>query len=267
MDQGELEYEAFVDKFKPKKTTDDCYTPPDVYDTVLQWVSDEYGIQGRPVVRPFWPGGDYQHETYPAECVVIDNPPFSILSKICRWYLEHDIDFFLFAPYLTNFSADLPVNHIITDTTITYHNGAKVKTAFLTTLGDDFIRTAPSLSQAISAVQDTHKPQALPSYTYPDEVLTVSRVGQLDHYGIDLRISRSEVAHISRLDSQKTAGKNIFGNGFLMSSAAQARYDKAAKAAKAGKAGKAGKAANDFVWTLSPREHAIIDTLNNKTHD
>lgn len=235
-----------------------------MYDTVLQWVSDEYGIQGRPVVRPFWPGGDYQHETYPAECVVIDNPPFSILSKICRWYLEHDIDFFLFAPYLTNFSADLPVNHIITDTTITYHNGAKVKTAFLTTLGDDFIRTAPSLSQAISAVQDTHKPQALPSYTYPDEVLTVSRVGQLDHYGIDLRISRSEVAHISRLDSQKTAGKNIFGNGFLMSSAAQARYDKAAKAAKAGKA---GKAANDFVWTLSPREHAIIDTLNNKTHD
>lgn len=28
MDQGELEYETFVDKFKPKKTTDDCYTPP-----------------------------------------------------------------------------------------------------------------------------------------------------------------------------------------------------------------------------------------------
>lgn len=125
MEQGELEYEAFVDKFKPKKTTDDCYTPPDVYDTVLQWVSDEYGIQGRPVVRPFWPGGDYQHETYPAECVVIDNPPFSILSKICRWYLEHDIDFFLFAPYLTNFSADLPVNHIITDTTITYHKARR----------------------------------------------------------------------------------------------------------------------------------------------
>ena len=28
MEQGELEYEAFVDKFKPKKTTDACYTPP-----------------------------------------------------------------------------------------------------------------------------------------------------------------------------------------------------------------------------------------------
>ena len=22
------DYEAFVEKFKPKKTTDDCYTPP-----------------------------------------------------------------------------------------------------------------------------------------------------------------------------------------------------------------------------------------------
>ena len=257
MEQGELAYEAFVDKFKPKKTTDDCYTPPDVYDTVLQWVTDEYGIQGRPVVRPFKPGGDYQHEEYPDGCVVIDNPPFSILSKICRWYLEHDIDFFLFAPYLTNFSADIPVNHIVTDTTIVYENGAKVKTAFLTTLGEDFIRTAPGLSQAINAVQDAHKPMPLPSYQYPGEVLTVSRVGQLDHYGIDLRVSRSEVARISRLDSQKTAGKSIFGNGFLMSHALQARYIKAAKAAKA---------ANDFVWTLSPREHAIIDTLN-KTHD
>lgn len=106
-------------------------------------------------------------------------------------------------------------------------------------------------------MQDAHKPTPLPSYQYPGEVLTVSRVGQLDHYGIDLRVSRSEVARISRLDSQKTAGKGIFGNGFLMSHALQARYTKAAKAAKA---------ANDYVWELSPREHDIIDTLN-KTHD
>ena len=29
------DYEGFVEKFKPKKTTDDCYTPPAVYDYVL----------------------------------------------------------------------------------------------------------------------------------------------------------------------------------------------------------------------------------------
>ena len=30
-----FDYEAFVGKFEPKKTTDDCYTPPEVYDAVL----------------------------------------------------------------------------------------------------------------------------------------------------------------------------------------------------------------------------------------
>lgn len=34
MAQGET-YEQFVDKFKPKKTTDDCYTPPAVMDVVI----------------------------------------------------------------------------------------------------------------------------------------------------------------------------------------------------------------------------------------
>ena len=29
------DYDGFVEKFKPKKTTDDCYTPPAVYDLSL----------------------------------------------------------------------------------------------------------------------------------------------------------------------------------------------------------------------------------------
>ena len=28
MAKKNIDYEDFVDKFKPKKTTDDCYTPP-----------------------------------------------------------------------------------------------------------------------------------------------------------------------------------------------------------------------------------------------
>lgn len=28
------DYEGFVEKFKPKKTTDDCYTPPEIYEAV-----------------------------------------------------------------------------------------------------------------------------------------------------------------------------------------------------------------------------------------
>ena len=48
------DYEGFVEKFKPKKTTDDCYTPPAVYDYVLQYVADHCDIDGMTVVRPFF---------------------------------------------------------------------------------------------------------------------------------------------------------------------------------------------------------------------
>ena len=48
------DYQGFVDKFKPKKTTDDCYTPKPVYDVVLAWVDKHVGIKGRKVVRPFY---------------------------------------------------------------------------------------------------------------------------------------------------------------------------------------------------------------------
>lgn len=32
------DYDGFVEKFKPKKTTDDCYTPPLVYEAIADWV-------------------------------------------------------------------------------------------------------------------------------------------------------------------------------------------------------------------------------------
>jgi len=96
-------YEEFVEKFKPKKATDDCYAPPTIYEIVKQWAYNEYGIDPAKVVRPFYPGGDYKAFPYPDGAVVIDNPPFSILASICTFYLEHGIPFFLFAPSLTCF--------------------------------------------------------------------------------------------------------------------------------------------------------------------
>ena len=127
-------YEEFVEKFKPKKTTDDCITPPLVYDTIRDWVCSRYNIDPSCIVRPFWPGGDYESYTYPEGCVVLDNPPFSILSKICGFYLARGISFFLFAPSLTAFSGRsivMRVNHIICDAQIVYENGAMVRTSFV----------------------------------------------------------------------------------------------------------------------------------------
>ena len=68
------DYEGFVEKFKPKKTTDDCYTPPAVYEAVKDWACRKYSIDPACTVRPFWPGGDYEHFDYPAGAVVLDNP-------------------------------------------------------------------------------------------------------------------------------------------------------------------------------------------------
>lgn len=59
------EYKAFVDKFKTKKTTDDCYTPPAIYEAIAEWVASQYQVPRESFLRPFYPGGDYRREKYP----------------------------------------------------------------------------------------------------------------------------------------------------------------------------------------------------------
>ena len=90
----EKEYQAFVDKFKEAKTTDDCYTPPEIYDAIADWVAAEYGYRRDRFLRPFKPGGNYQAEEYPEGCAVVDNPPFSILASIVDWYLARNASAF-----------------------------------------------------------------------------------------------------------------------------------------------------------------------------
>ena len=99
-------YDDFIKKFNKtggghKLTTDDCYTPHDVYDIVLDWVIDKYDLSNdTKIVRPFYPGGNYKEFDYPTNCVVIDNPPFSILASIRKWYMKQGIKYFLFCPTL-----------------------------------------------------------------------------------------------------------------------------------------------------------------------
>ena len=149
MARGET-YEEFVAKFNKEKpkSTDDCYTPREIYEVVLDWANEKLNIGDRPIVRPFYPGGDFENYDYPENCVVVDNPPFSIFAKILRWYNEHRIDFFLFAPFLTSIKEGVTL--ICTDTTITYDNGAFVKTGFVTNMmGKLLCVTAPDLSTKI----------------------------------------------------------------------------------------------------------------------
>ena len=230
------EYRAFLDKFKPKKTTDDCYTPDNVYDAVLNWVISEYGIDKDNIVRPFWPGGDYEREHYPGGCTVVDNPPFSIISAICKRYQENGIKFFLFAPYLTNFSSQIKgCTHIVIDVDVMYENGATVNTSFITNLQPGCeIRTAPTLRNAIFEADRQNrkeKKRELPKYSYPPNVVTATMIGYLSKYGQNIQIASEDCFFIRALDAQKAKGKGLFGSGYLISEKAAAEKAAAEKAA------------------------------------
>ena len=62
LDLGQQEYTAFTEKFKAKKTTDDCYTPDNIFEAVAGWVAKEYHQDPTCFIRPFWPGADYTAE-------------------------------------------------------------------------------------------------------------------------------------------------------------------------------------------------------------
>ena len=247
-EEGDREkYDAFKAKFKPKKTTDDCYTPENVYQAVLGWVRSEFGLGDAEIIRPFYPGEDYQAREYPDGCVVVDNPPFSILAQIIRWYTERGVRFFLFAPALTLFSArGCDVCYIPCGSDITYENGAEVATSFVTNLDGCRVRTAPALYQAVKAanldnLRQNHK--ELPKYSYPDHVITAAIVQRWCQYGVEYRLEKKDCARISALDAQRPSGKSIFGGGYLLADAAAAERAAATR------------------WQLSERERMIIAEL------
>lgn len=259
-DQMEMtgEYAAFVEKFKPKKTTDDCYTPDNVYAAVHDWAVKEYGLEGARIIRPFYPRGDYKEEDYSGNCAVIDNPPFSILAEICCWYNQRGIRFFLFGPAKTLFAGSGldGIKYVICGLSIMYDNGASVDTSFATNMGQYKITVASDLYEAIKAADDENRKEvtkSLPKYDYPDHVLTAARIQSIAKYGQSLRIRAEDCAFIRALDSQRSAGKKVFGGGFLLSEKAAAEKVAAEKAA-------AEKAAAK-IWELSEREKEIIRRL------
>lgn len=252
------DYGKFVDKFQRKLTTDDCYTPSEVYKCILKYVSEKFNLTDREIIRPFYPGGDYENANYPEGCVVVDNPPFSILSKIARYYLEQNIKFFLFAPHMTLFSVNIDCTAIVCGADIIYENGAKVKTSFLTNmLGNIRVMGAPDLYQELIKINNPKK--NLPKYKYPSHVLTVSMVQKYVENGISIQLDKKEVTHCRGLDSQKNYKKALFGSGFLLSEKAAAKKLATEKLVVE----KLVVEKDDvIIWELSDRERKVIDSLN-----
>ena len=243
MEAETQEYLDFVEKFKPQKTTDDCYTPENVYNVVADWAAKKYGFDSSQVVRPFWPGGDFERFEYPEWCVVLDNPPFSILAKIRRFYNRRGIKYFLFAPSLTLFNMKYECNYIVAACNVTYANGAVVNTSFVTNMGEYLIETAPELTQAVKAANDENSTvKELPKYEYPSCVAHAARLNYLSVHGVHFKVAKNDALPISKLDEQGKDG--IFGGGFLLSERAAAERA-------------AAENVNRRVWKLSERELKI----------
>lgn len=260
-------YEEFVEKFKPKKTTDDCYTPPAVYEAVKDWAIKEYGWEGRPIVRPFWPGGDYENFDYSPDAVVIDNPPFSIISKIAAFYESCRIDYFLFAPGLTLFAIRHATSHIGVSAKIRYENGAIVNTSFIASRGP-LLRSAPDLYRIIDEIHQ--KTVLVPKnrqlvYRYPDALITSTTLSKFSRYGVEYASDTG--TRVNRLDAQADMKKSIFGGGYIVPPEDAARAQEAARKARAEKK-IAQEEAVAVHLDFSTREEAIAASLKGgEPHD
>ena len=246
------DYEKFITKFKAAKTTDDCYTPQPIYEAVVDYVFRKGNLpEDTEIVRPFRPGGDYTAEEYPEGCVVIDNPPFSILAKIVRFYIARGIKFFLFAPALTFFSSSSSscCTKIVCGVSVTYANKAKVATSFLTNIfGDNAIICDNELYNTIKAVDDRLQKESSKEQRkiiYPDNVVSAALLQKVAKQ-LTLVIPASEIRPI-----KSAGGVQIFGGGYLLSTKAAAERAAAERAAAE-------------VVRLTPQELRMIDELDGK---
>lgn len=260
MTAGET-YEEFVKKFEPKRTTDDCYTPPAVYEAIKEWVLETYpDARDREIIRPFYPGGDYENADYPPGCIVLDNPPFSIMAHIRRFYMSRGVTYFLFAPTKTIFQGNIGDNVVFNAGKVTYENGAEVPTSFATNLPGPRVTVSKELGDRINSAQE--RPASPPKFSYPDQVFTFSDFQSAARYGIDVNLTDSQVAYVTTLDEQKAAGKKIYGAGLFVADEI-ARDLKARIRAAREQARSTPTASSEgvHVWELSERERGIVAGL------
>ena len=273
------DYEGFLERMKSHgadapKTTDDCFTPPHIYAAVVEWLAKRADLDGRRIVRPFVPGGDFEAFPYEEGDIVVDNPPFSIIARIKRFYLSRGVPFFLFAPGLTLWSNTAQADGltcVVAGYSPAFENGAKIQAGFVTNLfpGTRII-VAPSLAAALrEAAERAGKKQAgrkAAKYAYPPEVWTPATLGTLAKSGgfADIYVPEASSRLLHSLAQQRLYKKALYGGGVMVDRGTAARLQEAkAKAkAKAKAEAEAEAEANTVTWQMTAEELAELDRLD-----
>ena len=215
------EFFNFLNSCTLEKTSDDCYTPVAVYDEVVKFVGEKIiDLSDRIIVRPFYPGGDYEHFEYPDNCIVIDNPPFSIFKRILEFYVSRKIPFFFFCPGLQAFRP-FPLCYIVAGAEVRYHNGLVINTGFVTNLVPGIrVWISGTLHDRINMAQNkkcANVKKAKSSHyrrgCLPPYIITSARLSKYCTKGKDLKIKANQI-----LCFVHTWGKvRVYGNGFCIS--------------------------------------------------
>lgn len=203
------EYYEWLSKFEKKHTTDECYTPPAVYEEIKEYVVKFFGLEDKTIERPFYPGGDYKKaaENYDENTVVIDNPPFSLTAEIERIYQALSVRFFLFTQMRTALQhIDKGVSVWFMPSNVVYANGERVDTAFVTNIElVQCVRTVPELNFCVNPRRAKN--------TYPPNLYIASHFCSMSKAGAALMIPISpEMLRKTYMD--KNRGKvQIYGSG------------------------------------------------------
>lgn len=204
------DYESYIKKFEGNKTTDDTYTPRDVFEAVLQYVSEIYDLKGKQILRPFYPGGDFENAIYPADGVVIDNPPFSIFKKVVSFFAARKIPFFLFGPGMTILNVFKYCSVVIVSPAIRFENGANVRCNFATNLFDQKrVTTATRLTQLLKQCESQQNANSITLYDYPEQVLSVSDLQTMARGNDDFCLTEKEAVIIESLNGRKLFGPHL----------------------------------------------------------
>ena len=245
-------------------TYDECYTSPEVYDTVLKYAVERYHLQDKHIVRPFVPSGNYQQYVYDENDVVIDNPPFSMTTEITKWYINHDIPFFLFINgiYAVSLSRGLhgKATVIATNANVSFYhkpNNKVVKLGFVTNLEPKniVIRGDVALTNKLNSLV---KKKALNEYKYPENLIKNSDILSAIRRGVELQLTTNNCLFEDNLDYNKEHKLNaVHGGCYLVDDNVYNEYKAAIEK---------DPLCTHHV-TLSEREKAIIEKLNKRSGD
>lgn len=256
-------YKYCVTNGRNINSTDECYTPPAVYDTVLDYAVDRYNLQGKHLVRPFIPGGDYQKYVYDKNDVVIDNPPFSMTTKITNWYIDHNIPFFLFinGQYCVSLSRGLhgKATVIVTNANVSFYNKGsekRIKLGFVTNMEPKnvIIRGDATLTNRLNGLVTK---KSFKRFHYPENFLKNNDILAALQRNVELKLTTDNCLFEDNLDYHKAHHVAVFGGGYLVNDKLYNEFKESLKQ----------DLPNPYCVTLSTREKKLIEKLNTKTGD